>query len=305
MVIPTMPSESRADRLPDFIREIYPFPSRLLTIDGINLHYIDAGPADAPPVLMLHGNPTWSFMYRHLINALKSDRRVIAVDHIGCGLSDKPQNYSYRLEAHIRNVSALIDSLNLTNISLIVHDWGGAIGMGVATRRPDRFERFVIMNTGAWNSNAMPWRIMAGRCPLFGALAIRGFNAFARGALSMALEFPDRLTEIEKSGYLFPYDNWSNRIATLRFVQDIPMTRRHPTYETLDAISNALDVLKPKPMLIEWGMKDWCFTPLFLDGWRARFPDAIVEEHAAAGHYVFEDARAELTESVSAFILGS
>jgi haloalkane dehalogenase len=121
----------------------------------------------------------------------------------------------------------------------------------------------------------------------------------------MALEFPERLTETEKAGYLIPYDNWSNRIATLRFVHDIPMTRRHPTYETLDTISEKLGNLKSKPMLIAWGMKDWCFTPAFLDGWKTRFPDARVVEYPFAGHYVFEDARAELTETVAGFILDS
>jgi pimeloyl-ACP methyl ester carboxylesterase len=112
-----------------------------------------------PPVLMLHGNPTWSFFYRRLINALKENHRVIAPDHMGCGLSDKPQDYPYCLSNHMLNVEKLITHLELKHITLICHDWGGAIGMGVAARRPDLFDRFVVLNTAAWRSSRMPKRI--------------------------------------------------------------------------------------------------------------------------------------------------
>src|SRR5262245_5273337 len=118
-------------------RELYPFQSHWLVLDGLRYHYLDEGPKEAPPILMLHGNPTWSFYYRPLIPTLSQTHRVIVPDHMGCGLSDKPQNYPYNLEQHIQNVEKLIAHLGLRQITLVVHDWGGVIGMGYATRHPD------------------------------------------------------------------------------------------------------------------------------------------------------------------------
>jgi haloalkane dehalogenase len=268
-----------------FERE-YPFGSQYLDLDGLRYHYIDEG--QGAPLLFVHGNPTWSFAWRNLVKDLSHDHRCLAVDHIGCGFSDKPQDYAYRLENHIRNLETLIERLDLRNITLVAHDWGGAIGMGAATRHPDRFSRLVLMNTAAFRSQAIPWRIAACRIPILGTLAVRGLNAFAGAATFMAVE--KSLPPAVKAGYLKPYDSWSNRIATLRFVEDIPLSPSHPSYATLRAIEEALPALADKPMLLVWGMKDWCFTPAFLAEFERRFPKAETFRIADAGHYVFEDA---------------
>ena len=134
----------------------YPFESHWLDLDGVRMHFVDEGPRDGEPVLCVHGNPTWSFIWRRLIRELSPQRRVIAVDHIGCGFSDKPQEYPYRLEQHVTNLRRLIESLDLQNITLVGHDWGGCIGMGAATEVPDRFCRFVLLNTGAFRSQRIP-----------------------------------------------------------------------------------------------------------------------------------------------------
>ena len=184
------------------IEDEYPFDPHFMTTTSGRLHYIDEGPRDAPPLLMLHGNPTWSFYYRHLVRGLSDTYRVIVPDHLGCGLSDKPKQATYTLRGHIDRLAALVEHLSLTDITLVVHDWGGAIGMGFAVEHPERIGRFVVFNTAAFPSPHMPWQIGLCRIPGFGALAIRGFNAFVLGALMTCSAHPERLTDTVKAGYL-------------------------------------------------------------------------------------------------------
>ena len=201
---------------------LYPFTSNNLDLDSYKYHYLDEGQGD--PLVMVHGNPTWSFYYRNLIIDLKKSHRCVVPDHMGMGKSDKPQNYSYTVSQHIDNLESLVDKLGLKNITLVLHDWGGAIGMGFAVRQPQKVKRLVLFNTAAFLSERIPIRLRLCRVPFFGALAIRGFNAFALAAISMACKNKDRMTDQVRAGYLEPYNNFSNRIANLLFVQDIPMT---------------------------------------------------------------------------------
>ncbi len=280
------------------IRHLYPFHTARLAVPGGMLSYVDEG--SGPPVVMVHGNPTWSFYFRHLIAALSPHYRVIVPDHIGCGLSDKPQDYSYRLANHIENLTHLLEHLNLGPVDLIVHDWGGAIGMGWATQHPDLVRRIVVLNTAAFLSPRLPLRIAVCRTPLFGDLALRGLNAFAGMATFMAVERP--MAADVRQGYLLPYNTWHNRIAQLRFVQDIPMQPSHPTWAVVDGIDRELRRLRGKPMQILWGGKDWCFSDYFLAGWLERFPEAQATRFDHAGHYVLEDAHAEIVPRVVRFL---
>ncbi|MBC8160365.1 MAG: alpha/beta fold hydrolase [Roseiflexaceae bacterium] len=262
------------------------------------MNYVDEG--SGPVVLMVHGNPTWSFYYRRLIMALRQTHRVIVPDHIGCGLSDKPQNYPYRLTNHIDNLGLLLRHLAVDEADMIVHDWGGAIGMGYAVRRELRVRRMVVLNTAAFLSPNIPLRIAVCKLPGFGQLAVRGFNAFAGMATVMAVETP--MPADVKAGYLFPYRTYHDRIATLRFVQDIPMHRFHPTWGVIDAIDHQLGMFRDTPMQILWGGRDWCFDDSFLQGWMQRFPAASVTRFDQAGHYVLEDAGAEIEQRVVRFL---
>jgi len=250
--------------------------------------YLDEG--QGPVLLFVHGNPTWSFAWRNLIKGLRERYRCVAVDHIGMGLSDKPQTETYRIRQHISNLSHLIETLDLRDVTLIGHDWGGCIGMGAAARHPERMARFVMMNTGAFRSNLIPWRIAACRIPVLGPLAVRGLNLFARAALTMAVCDHARMTPRIQQGYLFPYDSWKNRIAVQRFVEEIPLHPAHPSYQTLIDVENGLSQFQQHPFLFFWGERDWCFTTSFLDEWQRRFPQAETVRYADAGHYVFEDA---------------
>ena len=291
---------SRRGRL---CKPLYPFTSHWLDIDGVRMHYLDEGPRDAPPIVMCHGNPTWSFYYRTLIPALSRSYRVIVPDHIGCGLSDKPQAYTYTLEQHIRNLETLITHLGLQHIVMMLHDWGGAIGMGYATRHPETVERFVVFNTSAFFLPAIPGVLKLARSAGFGEVLLRGANAFAGLALWRRVGRWQPMSRAARAGYLAPYDSWQNRIAIYRFVQDIPVSADHPTRATLDAIDANLPLFRDHPMLIVWGAKDFIFTVRgFLAGWQNRFPTAEIHILDDAGHYVVEDAHERILPLVSEFL---
>jgi haloalkane dehalogenase len=251
------------------------------------MHYVDEG--QGAPLLLVHGNPTWSFYWRELIVALRNQYRVIAIDHIGCGLSDKPQNYTYQLQTHINNLSRLVEQLDLHDATLIAHDWGGPIGLGCALNAPQRFARFVVLNSAAFRSPRIPWQIQLARAPLLGTLAIRGGNLFLHGTLRTALEKHEKMTPAVRAGYLAPYNSWSNRVAVDRFVKDIPRSVKHPSYKTLLRIESGLASLAGKPWLLVWGMRDWCFHEWYLRRFLDFIPQAAVERLPKAGHLVLED----------------
>ena len=282
-------------------RELYPFESHFADIEGHRIHYVDEG--RGTPVVMVHGNPTWSFYYRNLVRDLSATHRAIAVDHMGCGLSDKPQDYPYRLRRHIDNLECLMDHvLGGEKLSLIVHDWGGAIGMGYAVRHPERIERIVVLNTAAFLVDRCPLRIRLCRAPILGPLLLRGLNGFAQAAIKMAVAKGRRLAPLVRAGLLAPYDSYANRIAQLRFVQDIPLSPKHPTWDTMVEIEKGLPQLARKPMLIGWGTQDFCFNDRFLKEWQARFPEASVHAFEDAGHYVLEDAYDRIGPLVTQFL---
>ncbi len=281
-------------------RALYPFASHWLPLKAGRYHYVDEGAGE--PLLFVHGNPTWSFYWRDLVAAFRGERRAIAVDHLGCGLSDKPADYPYRLADHIDNLVALIDRLELRNITLLGHDWGGAIGLGAAARRPEAFARFVLFNTGAFLGMRCPWRIRVCRTPGLGALAVRGLNGFLQAAFRMATTRPQWFRGAVRAGYLAPYGNWAERVAIHRFVQDIPLAASHPSYPVLAEIEASLPRLASRPTLLAWGMQDWCFTPAFLERFIEFFPQAEVLRLPGAGHWVVEDAADEVRAAVAAFL---
>lgn len=277
----------------------YPFtPQTFRTVDGYNLSYLDEG--EGPTVVMAHGNPSWSYLYRNLVTELKSNYRCLVPDHLGCGFSDKPQDYPYRLQNHIDNFTDLLDTQGVERCVLVVHDWGGAIGMGWAGQHPERVAGLVVLNTAAFHSNLIPQRIAVCRWPLLGSLLVRGLNGFALPATVMAV---NRQMKPEiRAGFLAPYDSWANRVAVHRFVQDIPLQSSHPSWETLSRVEESLGQLEDKPMLICWGGKDFCFHDKFYAEWQQRFPKAQSHYFPKAGHYVLEDALPEVLKLLQPFL---
>jgi len=277
-----------------------------MDMNGFKYHYVDEG--SGSPVIMVHGNPTWSFYYRRLIQNLSSHFRSIALDHIGCGLSDKPtvEQYDYTLDRRIEDLENFIYRLELKEkITLVVHDWGGMIGIAYALRHLGRIDKIVLLNTAGFfppQGRPLPLRLKLIRhIKPFAKVAVLGFNAFARSALFMATAkgMPDDV----KSGLMAPYNCWQNRIATLRFVEDIPLKPGDPSFETVKTVQNELHCLRDVPMLICWGMKDFVFTKAYLDEWRHRFPDARVHTFEDAGHYVLEDEAETVIDHIRKFML--
>ena len=174
--------------------------------------------------------------------------------------------------------------------------------MGAAGRRPERFKQFVLMNTAAFRSQRIPLRIAVCRIPVLGKVAVRGFNAFAGSALWMAVEHQAKFSPAVRAGFIAPYDNWANRIATHEFVKDIPLSPGHRSYQTLVKVEEGLSQFQGRPMLLLWGEKDWCFTTEFLREWQQRFPKAQTITYADAGHYVFEDAIDRMIPDVRGFL---
>ena len=286
------------------IKTEYPYEPKSFDIGGHKMSYLDEGPKDAPALVMLHGNPTWSFYYRKLVSAFSEEYRVIVPDHIGCGLSDKPQEYDYTLANHISNLSKLLEELAPQTVTLVMHDWGGAIGMGYAVKNSDQIKSLVIFNTAAFLSQQIPYRIALCRIPLLGEVLVRGLNGFAGPAITMGMATArkDRLKGAVGAGYLLPYDNWNNRVAVHQFVKDIPLTKTHPSYETLKNIDEGLSLFEETPSFIAWGMKDFCFNEMFLKNWLERLKN--VEAHLVedAGHLVVEDAHERIIPWLQAFL---
>lgn len=285
-------------------RSLFPFDSHWQQIEGFRLHYVDEGPRDAnrPTLVLVHGNPTWAFYYRELIAAWSAEYRVIAVDHLGCGLSEKPANGPYRLADRVRQLAAFIRSLSLRNATLVGHDWGGCIATGAAEELPGIVTRLVLMNTAAFRAPMIPWRIAVCRWPVLGPLAVRGGNAFLRAAFTMALEHRERITPQVRAGYEAPYGSWAERVAIQRFVEDIPRSPEHPSYDTLMKIEERLPELHTIPKLLIWGMRDWCFTPWFLEQFEKHWPEAQVLRLSNAGHWLIEDAPDEVIGRVEQFL---
>ena len=284
--------------------DLYPFDGNTLDLGGYRMHYLDEG--SGSPVLCVHGNPTWSFFYRDLVLNLRDRHRVVVPDHVGCGLSDAPDDdvYEYTLAQRIDDLETLVERLELGPLDLVVHDWGGAIGMGWAARRPDMVRRLVILNTAAFHlpaGKAMPWQLSIVRDTGLGAVMVRGLNAFARGATHMACT-RRTLPKAVRNAYCAPYDSWQRRIATLRFVQDIPLQPSDRAYATISETQAALPRFADRPILICWGLRDFVFDSHFLAQWRMIYPDAEVHEYADCGHYILEDAGDEIIPLISRFL---
>lgn len=279
----------------------YPFESNWLETPHGRVHYVDEGDNPQSTLLFVHGNPTWSFHWRRFIAALSGTHRCVAIDHLGCGLSDKPQR-EHRLSERVEHLGRLIDQLGLRNVTLVAQDWGGAIGLGAMLDRQERLDRILLFNTGAWPPKSIPWRIDVCKTPVLGKLALQGANAFSLAALRMTMS-RRALDANAAAAYLAPYDSWANRRAVYEFVNDIPKRATDPTWRTLAEIDRRLPEVETKPIRLVWGMKDWCFTPeLCLRRFQSYWPRAEAFELPDVGHWVVEDAPEESLRLLSEFV---
>ncbi len=279
--------------------EIYPFAHQTFTTAAGRMHYVDEG--EGSPTVMVHGNPAWSFVYRHLIAHFSDGYRCVAPDHIGFGLSDKPADWSFRPHDHAKNLAALIEHLELDGITLVVQDWGGPIGLSYAVENPARVERLVILNTWMWPVDRdWYYRAYSGFMGgLVGRYLIRQHNFFAR--IVMPLVFGDRskLSDRVHRHYLAALPTPPDRTGCWRLAREVSESS-----DWLRGLWERSDHLVDKEVLLVWGMRDIAFRERELDRWIERFPAATVKR-LDAGHYVQEEAPDSLIEAMEELFAGS
>ncbi|WP_254544487.1 alpha/beta fold hydrolase [Halomarina pelagica] len=283
-------------------REAYPFESRCLSLSAGAVHYVDEGPDDPrATLLMLHGNPTWSFLYRHLIRGLREEYRCVALDYLGFGLSERPPGFSYRPEDHAEVLAEFVEELDLQDLVLVVQDWGGPIGLSLALDDPERVRGIVAMNTWFWPVDdrayyrAFSW--LAGG-PL-GRVACERYNAFARYVMPLAYADRSKLTPEIREQYLRPLARREDREGTWVFPRAIVGSTGwlESLWERRHAVADA-------PALLVWGMRDRAFRPPFLRTFEALFREAETVELADVGHYVQEETGEDLVPIVREFLDG-
>ncbi|MGH8060953.1 MAG: alpha/beta fold hydrolase [Pseudoxanthomonas sp.] len=285
----------------------YPFtPKKFEVRPGLSMSYLDEGPQEGEVMVMLHGNPSWSYYWRNLVSGLSDKYRCIVPDHIGMGFSDKPadRDYDYTLQSRVDDLAALLTHLGIDGpVTLVVHDWGGMIGFGWALAHAAQVKRLVITNTAAFplpSAKKMPWQLSLGRDSKFGAFLIRAFNAFSSGASHIGVE--KKMPADVRRAYVSPYDGWANRISTVRFMQDIPLHPGDKAWALVESAGQKLPQFADRPAFIGWGLKDFVFDQHFLAGFTRALPKAEVTAFEDAGHYVLEDKAAELVPAIRAFL---
>ena len=300
----TMKTHLRKETMAELeqIRSIFPFKPHFKTLShpmdmgareqDATVHYVDEG--EGEPIVFIHGNPTWSFYFRKVILKLKDHHRCVALDHIGCGLSEKDPSFRYDLKSRGIFLERFLDELGIQKCHLVVHDWGGSIGMAFATRNPERVASVTITNTAAFPSKWISWRIQMCRLPIAGRWINYHLNGFLKAAMVMTTLAP--LPKLVKQGYRLPYRKLEERESIDQFVKDIPMSKSHPTYEELERIGEQLSNIKDQQVMILWGLRDFCFAKLFFDEWKTRFPTSKAVAFEDADHFLFEEKADECAD---------
>jgi pimeloyl-ACP methyl ester carboxylesterase len=290
-------------------RHLYPFESHWLTVQGHRYHYVDEGAGD--PIILVHGNPTWSFLYREFITEFSPGHRVIAPDHLGFGLSDKPvRETTYSLDYHITNLEALVTQLDLKNVTLVVHDWGGPIGLGMAARHPDRIKSIVVMNSfGLFppsekmdpDNIELPIALRLLRTKTVGTFMARTLGMFERVIMATTTANKKRLRTV-KAARTKIFRGPKDRGGVAEFPRMIPANSRHPSAQVMiNEISPFLKSFE-KPMRIFWSKKDPFMAPEILTGWQQAAPHAEVTTIENASHYIQEDAFETVIPQMKTFI---
>lgn len=276
-------------------RDLYPFESHYMDLDPGRLHYVDEG--QGRPLVMLHGNPTWSFLYRHLITGLSDQYRCVAPDYFGFGLSDKPAGWSYRPADHARVIDAFIESLELEDLTLIANDWGGPIGLDYVTRNPERVDSIVLMNTFMWPAEELRARVFS---TLLGnrisRVLIRRYNLFATRMMKVLVAEESSLSDEIHRHYTAPLATPDDREASWVFPREINGSR-----EWLEDLWERRHEIDETPMLLVWGLQDFGLGPA-LGRWQETFPHAETIEFGDIGHYVQEELGPDLVPPIEEFL---
>jgi len=281
-------------------RTAYPFQNRYLDLAAGRMHYVDEG--HGSPMLFVHGTPTWSFEFRHLISAFSPGARVIAPDHLGFGLSSRPGDFAYTPEAHAANLIEFADRLDLRDITLVVHDFGGPIGLRLALDRPDRVARIVIINSWMWPFDDYPdMRRKAGIAGgSFGRFLYKYANFSLRVLAPSAYGDKTKLTPAIHRQYLEVFRDRHARVQVLHALAASLLGSR----DYYQSLWRRVGELRRKPVLVVWGLKDSAFRPNQLDRWRRALPEATVVTLPAAGHWPHEEEPAAVIKAMGQWVNG-
>ena len=281
----------------------FPFAPHYYTGNGFAMHYVDEGSGE--PFVLLHGDPTWGYLYRAFIAPLAQRARCIVPDHMGMGKSGAAaERYPYRLWQHIANLEGLLLHLDLREITLVAHDWGGPVGLGFAIRHPERIKRLVLTNTWAfapWPGGPLPRLIDLIRSERGEAFVLEK-NGYLKPALIGTTTHAGRLTPQVLQAYQAPFPTPESRRALLCWSRDIPVTEADPSFGEMKRVEAGLSLFAQTPALLLWGMNDPVLGVDVLERWRRQFPQAMAHELADASHFVQEDAPDEMLREIVAFV---
>jgi haloalkane dehalogenase len=291
---------------------LWPYEPRWFDTPDGRLHYVDEGPTDGRPVVLVHGNPTWGFLYRDFIGPLTAaGYRAIVPDHLGFGRSDKPPDPAlYRIPRHVQRFDTLLESLDLHDAVVVPQDWGGPIGLSWAVAHPERVQGLFILNTYAHGPRGkikLPLPLRLFRAPGLGELLVKGLHLFVRVFLfRVGVVHRERLTSDVRAGYLAPHPTWASRTGVLVFPREIPAAGTGPVAKLTAELEHGLEAhFRAKPAHIVWAMRDPAFTPALLEQlWRNTLPDAPVTRLDDAGHYLQEDAHERIVPELLRFLAG-
>ena len=282
---------------------LYPFTPHYYSRQGLDIHYVDEGSGE--PIVMVHGDPTWGFLYRNFIPALSQHHRCIVPDQMGMGKSAVPQERSlYRLEQHCANLEALLLHLDLHDITLILHDWGGPVGLGFATRHPERIKRLILMNTWAfapWPGGPFPRLLEIIRSERGEAFVLRK-NGYLEPALKGTTYHSENLTNVILEAYRAPFPTPESRLAMLCWSRDIPVQETDVSYAEMKRIEDGLPQFSETPVLLVWGMQDPVIPPSILHRWQQLYPRATTHEIEDASHFLQEDAPERIVPWIETFL---
>ncbi len=282
----------------------FPFVPHYLDMGEWRMHYVDEG--NGEPVVLVHGDPTWGFIYRKFIAPISENYRCIVPDHMGMGKSGVPKTpYPYRLLHHINNFEALMLSLSLTDITLVLHDWGGPVGLGFAVRHPKLIKRLVLMNTWAfaqWPGGTFPRIIEIIRSERGDNFVLKR-NGYVKNAILGTTYNRTKITESIFGTYLAPYPTPESRLALLCWSRDIPVNETDPSYQNMKQIEENLNLFEKLPILLIWGMQDPVLRPSVLHLWKKVYPNALVYEINGASHFLQEDAPETIVNYVDDFLI--
>jgi haloalkane dehalogenase len=267
------------------------------------MHYLDTGAGD--PVVFLHGDPTWGYLYRAFIPRLATRGRCVVPDHMGMGKSGVPDVPSpYRLGHHVDNLETLLLSLDLRELTLVLHDWGGPVGLGFAVRHPARIKRLILTNTwafAAWPGAPLPRLLEIIRSPR-GEAFVLARNGYVRPALLGTSARPQNLTDAVMDAYLAPFPTPESRRALLCWSRDIPFTTGDASYAEMERIERGLPRFSEIPVLLVWGMQDPVLPPTVLHRWQTLYPHAVTREIHEASHFLQEDAPEAVLAAIELFL---